>query len=182
MKLICPSCGAVASAEAWTSNADARECIRIVAELPADVSRRALPYLALFRPQVPEIEKGYRGLVWSRALRLLIDLKNLVDEPFISWEKRPARPNIPMAWSQAMEQVIQRPPRRLPLETHGYLRRIAYDIADEMDQAAEVKYNQAERDGSLRNSLSEGRISSPMLEPAMSVEEMRAIRKKNMGR
>ena len=92
------------------------------------------------------------------------------------------RPNSSIAWSRALEQVIQRPPRRLPLETHGYLRRIAYDIADEMDRAAEVKHNLAERDGSLRNSLSNRMEPSQTFEPAMSIDEMRAIRKKNMGR
>jgi hypothetical protein len=181
MRLICPSCGAIASVEAWLSNADSRECLRIVAGMPSDVGRKTLPYLTLFRPRVPENDKGYRGLIWPRALRLALDLKRLVEEPFISWENRPARPNNPLAWSQALEQVIQRPPRRLPLETHGYLRRIAYDIADEMDRAVEVKHNRAERDGSLRTSLSEEREPSPGLEPSMSVEEMKAIRRKNMG-
>lgn len=182
MRFICPSCGAIASVEAWLSNADSRECLGIVAGMPSDVGKKILYYLTLFRPRVPEIDKGYRGLIWPRALRLLIELKRLMDDQFICWEKQPARPNNLHAWSQALEQVIQRPPKRLPLETHGYLRRIAYDIANEMDRVAEVKHNRAECDGTLRSSLSEKRKPSPMLEPAMSVEEMRAIRKKNMGR
>ena len=181
MRFICPSCGAIASVEAWLSNADSRECLSIIAGMPSDVGKQTLYYLTLFRPRVPEIDKGYRGLIWTRTLRLLIELKRLMDDPYIGWENRPTRPNNPLAWSQAMEQVIQRPPRRLPLETHGYLRRIAYDIADEMDRAVEVKHNRAERDGSLRRELSRERKPLPGLEPSMSVEEMKAIRRKNMG-
>lgn len=181
MKLICPSCGAVASAEAWVTNADARQCMRILAELPTDVARKVLPYLAMFRPRVPENEKGYRGLVWPRALRLLAELQRLVAESHISWDNRPARPNSVAAWSQAIEQVVQRPPRRLPLATHGYLRRIAYDVADQIDRAVETKHNQTERDGTLRRKLAGGRMAGGLGSP-LSKEQMRAIRNKNMGR
>ena len=141
MKLTCPSCGAVHSAEAWANDAQARQCILIVAELPSEVSRRAVGYLSLFRPM------SGRGLVWSKALRLLSELKTLVSQAHIQWDKKPARPNLSMAWGEAMERVIQVPPKRLPLKSHGYLTAIAYEIADEMDRSNEVKRNAAERTG-----------------------------------
>ena len=85
MKLICPSCGAVASAEAWTGNADARQCLKTIAVMPSSVSRNILPYLSLFRPQYNGA-KGYRGLVvpgrdklsqkWSFKIEPPIVVKN----------------------------------------------------------------------------------------------------------
>jgi hypothetical protein len=35
------------------------------------------------------------------------------------------------------------------LTSHGYLRRIAYDQADEIDRTVEVRHNQAERKGTV---------------------------------
>lgn len=141
MRLICPSCGALHSAEAWTNDAEARQCLLIVAEMHADVARRALPYLALFRPG------GGRGLKWDKALRLLSELRAMIGEPHIQWDRQPARPGSAAVWAQALEQIVQRPPARLPLTSHGYLRRIAYDVANETDRAAEVRRNAAERSG-----------------------------------
>lgn len=143
MKLVCPSCGAVASAEAWANDAAARQCLRIVAELPGDVGRRCLPYLALFRPL------SGRGMSWQRCLRLLSELAGLVNDSYVQWESRPARPNSAAAWTQAMERMIQQPPRQLPMRNHNYLRTIAYEIANESDRQAEVRHNKAERSGDV---------------------------------
>jgi len=183
MKLICPSCGAVASADAWTANADARQCMRMVAGLPGPVARCALPYLALFRPRVPDNERGYRGLIWPKALRLLGELKRLVDQTNVQWKGRPARPIDAVIWGVAMDRMIERPPHKLPIDSHGYLTSIAYDLADEADRAREVRHNQAERDGSLQAAVKVDRPAAPAeLEPAMTMAEMKAIREKNMGK
>lgn len=163
MRLVCPSCGAVASAEAWPADADARQCLRIVAELPWEVSRRSLQYLALFRPQTG------RGLAWSKALRLLSELAELVKTEYIQWQRQPARPGSAQAWSMAMERVIEKPPRRLPLKSHGYLRAIAYEIADELDRGNEQRKIAAERSGSART-VAEGK--------RVSVEEIRNFKQK----
>lgn len=167
MKLTCPSCGALHSAEAWVNDAQARQCLLLVAELPADVGRRALPYLALFRNP-----GSGRALTWGKALRLLGELRTLVSEHYIQWDRSPARPNNAAAWAEAMEQMVQRPPRRLPLTSHGYLRKIAYDLADEKDRAAEVKRNRAERAGTARPRRPVGVPTPP------SLKEMQEIRKR----
>jgi hypothetical protein len=77
----------------------------------------------------------------------MVELRELTTLPHIQWEKGVARPNSAHAWSMAMERVIENPPKRLPLKTHGYLRAVAYEIADEMDRAVEVKRNKEERKG-----------------------------------
>jgi hypothetical protein len=144
MKLVCPSCGAVASAEAWVNDAEARQAIRLVSELPESVSRRALPYLALFRPMTG------KGLRWQTALKHLAELERLVREPTIQWEGRPARPNDSRLWGQGMDQVVERPPQKLPLKSHGYLKAIVYDLANEADRQAEIRRNQTEASGRIR--------------------------------
>jgi len=140
MKLICPSCGAIHSAEAWQNDATARQCLQLACTLQYDVSSRCFAYLALFR-------SSERSLAWKKVLRLLSELKDLTAAAHIQWEQNAARPNSARAWGLAMDQVVEHPPKRLPLKSHGYLRAIAYDIANDLDRHAEVKQNQAERAG-----------------------------------
>jgi len=143
MKLTCPACGAPAAAESWENDAAARQCLRLVTELPRPVAVRALGYLSLFRPGTG------RGLAWSKALRLLTELKEEIARPAIQWQRQPARPNTPAAWGEALERVVGCPPRRLPLKSHGYLKAIAYEIADELDKGAERQQIAAERSGNV---------------------------------
>lgn len=141
MKLVCPSCGAVHAADAWTADAEARQALKIACELPRDVARHALAYLALFRPA------SGRALRWSRARRLLAELADMTGRASIQWGQQVARPCSPAVWARAVEQMVGRPPARLPLTSHGYLVRIAYDLADQADRRAEVAHNAAERAG-----------------------------------
>jgi hypothetical protein len=130
MRLICPSCGATHSVEAWANDPEAREALSIAAGLPRDVARWALPYIALFRPKK-------RALTWKRARRLLEELQDLVAAPEVQWNNKPPRSNLHSAWARALEQISSHPPKRLPLESHNYLRAIQYGIADELDARAE---------------------------------------------
>jgi hypothetical protein len=169
MRLICPSCGAIHSAESWANDVDTRQCMIMVADLPGEVSRRCLNYLALFRP-------GTRALIWSKALRLLKDLSDLVRAPEVMWEKKPSRPNTVMVWALALDRVIEHPPKRLPLTSHGYLRAIAWEIADEMDRGNESRIIRREHAGD-----GDGVRKMRERPPAMTVEQMRAIREKALG-
>ena len=175
MRLTCPSCGAMHSAESWGNDAAARQCLIVVAELPAEVGRRALPYLALFRTL-----ESKRGLSWDKALRLLHTLRGMVLDSHIQWDRMPARPNSAAAWAQALEQIVQRPPSRLPLASHGYLKRIAYDLANDLDRAREVRHNAEERAGRLPEQT-RAHVETPP-EPLMTMEQMRAIREQSKAR
>ncbi len=172
MKLICPSCGAIHSAEGWLSDADARQCLRIVAELPWEVSRRSLHYIALFRP------RSGRGLQWGKALRLLGELQDLVKTKFVQWDNQPARPCTSGTWGQAMEKMIGFPPKRLPLKSHGYLKSVAYEIADETDRSHEKKIIAAEQSGNISKIKAEGTEAEGR---RVSVEEIRKFKKSLKG-
>lgn len=143
MRLVCPCCGAACAAEAWETDAQARQALRLVSELPESVGRRAIAYLGLFRPA------SGRGLKWAAALKHLAELQRLCREPHVQWEGRPARPSEPLFWGQGMERLCEQPPKKLPLKSHGYLRAIVYEIAEEADRLAERRRNAAEASGEL---------------------------------
>jgi hypothetical protein len=175
MRLTCPACGAVSSAEAWTNDADARACLKIVSEMPWGIPRICLSYLALFRPA------SGKGLSWSKALTLLTGLKGLIEFPHIQWEHRVARPNVPEAWVKAIERVADHPPKTLPLKNHNYLRAVVYEIADDMDKQQEKRDIEAERTGRkvyYRNPL-QNRTGSESEPSRISFEEMRRISEEN---
>lgn len=165
MKLVCPSCGAACAAEAWANDAEARQALKIAAELPESVSRRAIGYMALFRPMTG------RGLKWATVLKHLAELERLVREPFVQWEQRPARPNDSRFWGQAMERLIECPPKKLPLKSHGYMRAIVYEIADDSDREKEKQTIAAGKPLPQKH-----RGDSTL--PQISADEMRRVRER----
>jgi hypothetical protein len=171
MRLTCPACGAVSSAQSYANDADARACLAIVGDLPRGVSRICLSYLALFRPA------SGKGLSWSKAFSLLSGLKNLIAFPHIQWERQVARPNLSEAWEKGMERIIEHPPKTLPLKNHNYLRAVAYEIANEMDRQREVKEIKAERN--YYSNPTQISTASGSLPNRISFEDMKKITEVN---
>ena len=160
MKTVCPSCGAIHSADALFQDAEARQCMKVMSELPAGVGRSVLGYLALFRPGSGKV------LQWRKALRLLSELKDLVGAPHIQRGQNVARPNRSEFWRDGLERIVSNPPGRLPLKSHGYLHSIVYDVANDADRKTEVSRNKDERKGNVEQDQSG---------PAMSMERMKEI-------
>ena len=135
MRLICPACGATASAEAWANDPVMRECLRMLtADLPPAVAGRVLGYLALFRT-------GTRALNWSRAKTLIVQIRELVTSDTISWDRKRVLKNDPRAWAEAIDTIVLHPPRNLPLTSHNYWRKIAYQCAERLDVQREKTHN-----------------------------------------
>jgi hypothetical protein len=177
MKLICPSCGATNSAESWVNDALARQCLKIVGDLPYDVSKRCLAYISMFRSDTG------KSLAWVKALRLLAELQTEVGAAYIQWDKKVARPNTAVAWGTAMERVIEHPPKSLPLKSHGYLKAIAYEIADDLDKKVEYAgghSHAAPAPGAYAQTPEKLVVAVPERR-ACSLEEMRRIRNGNKG-
>ncbi|WP_028314685.1 hypothetical protein [Desulfatibacillum aliphaticivorans] len=150
MKMVCPSCGAIHSAEAWENDADARQCLGIVAKMNKAVAPVALSYLGFFRPA------SGRGLQWKKALRLIQELNSLAMAAEIGWKNNRVLQNRPEIWARAIERMIARPPSDLPLDSHNYLRAIAYSIAKEESVIIEKERNQAENDGTAQAARAAG--------------------------
>ncbi len=120
MRLVCPSCGAVHSLEAWRNEPAWRQFAEALVKLPGPVQSRTLPYLALFR-------RGERGLTAVRALKILDELVGLVALGTIRWEGGEERPAPPQLWAEALDAVLERRPQGL--KNHNYLRHVAWETA-----------------------------------------------------
>ena len=133
MKLVCPSCGLTASAEAWINDAVARDLLLAVAILPAPLPKVTLPYLGLFRPEK-------RALSWAKAGKIVTELAKLAAAGHVQVQGKVARPCPPRILATAMEQMVERRDSiRRPLPNHNYLKQVAWQLADEADAKDELR-------------------------------------------
>lgn len=142
MILKCPVCRARASADAWAAEVHVEAVVRIGCELPTEVSDRMLDYLGLFRPV-----SGVRPMSWRTTRTHAEELKALIDQSGIEWNRGPVQPNDPLAWAAAMDRAMQNPNLDLPLKDHNWLRKVAHGISGEMGRNREMLQIQSERPG-----------------------------------
>jgi hypothetical protein len=142
MKLVCPSCGATASLEAWRNDTAIRYFMERLIQLPGPVLAHVPAYLGLFR-------KNGKAVPWERALTLIKKLKDLVAMDTVQWEREETRPITTAIWAQAMEATIEAAPKGL--KTHNYLRHVAWEKAEELasrrEQDRENERQRRNRDG-----------------------------------
>lgn len=139
MKLTCPSCAAVASADAWANDANCREATLVVSRLAPPLPKIILSYLSLFRP-------GKQSLTWKKALRLALEVEELTGKGYVHVQGRVDRDCPARIWAQAMEKMVERRNNglTLPLDSHVYLSKVAWDMADQADSQAEKNRGQAQ--------------------------------------
>lgn len=130
MLLVCPSCGATASAEAWNNDAAIRYTIDALLQLPTPVRLQALSYLGLFR-------QGTKALPWRRALVIARSLNELVAEGTVHWQGGETRPVNAEIWGKAIEATLASGPKGL--KNHNYMRKCAWDLAAELAAKQETK-------------------------------------------
>lgn len=137
MKMICPACGAIASAEAWLNDTNCRETLLVISRLPAPLPKAALGYLSLFRP-------GKQALSWKKALRLVLEIEEFAAKGFVHVQGRIDRDCPARIWAQAMEQMVERRTGlTLPLPNHTYLSKVAYDLAEQTSRRTETNKDAA---------------------------------------
>jgi hypothetical protein len=157
MKLICPSCGAVAGADAWENDAAAREMLKAACELPSGLQPVLLGYLSLFRP-------GKSALSWKKALRVTRDLAALVAAGHVQVQGKVSRPCPVRIWATAIEQMVERRGSlQLPLPNHNYLRQIAWSLADAADARNEQVARSNEVTGHRRDQQAGVEEISPIM-------------------
>lgn len=160
MKLVCPGCGATASAEAWVNDATCREVLQVVSRLQAPLPKTCLGYLSLFRP-------GVRALTWKKALRVSLEVEQLTGRGFVNIQGKVDRNCPARIWAKAMEQMLEQRDRlNLPMPNHNYLRKVAYDLADQMDYRQEKKSESQKQAQRIRPDRSKGDINLDPLEKA----------------
>lgn len=144
MRLVCPSCGATASAEAWTNDTAIRYTFEALVQLPAPVLRQSLSYLGLFR-------QGTKALPWRRALTVARSLKEIIEAGTVHWQGGETRPCNAEIWGKAMEATLTSGPKGL--KNHNYLRHVAWEMAaelaakEERDRESARQRRQKETDG-----------------------------------
>jgi hypothetical protein len=130
MNLVCPSCGATASAEAWMNDTAIRYTFEALVQLPSPVLRQSLSYLGLFR-------QGTKALPWRRALTIARSLKELVEMKTVHWQGGETRPCTAEIWGKALEATLASGPKGL--KNHNYLRHVAWEMAAEL--AAKMEHD-----------------------------------------
>ena len=178
MKLVCPCCGATASAEAWANDAEAREALALACGLPEPVVRRVLSYLGLFRP-------AGQALRWQRAARLIATLADLASSGHVQVQGKPARPCGPEIWAAGMEQMgAQRERLSLPLKNHNYLRQVVWQLADQADAARESERIRDEKSGNYRaaRDYERTREQSRLAAPPITEQERAKLERLGCGK
>ncbi len=154
MRLRCPLCRGVCSAEAWDDDPDIQRFVKLTSALPADMQTVTWEYLAMFRPA------SSQSLRWRRAANLMQGLTVEIRKNHVQWKRKPARPANPGIWKTALEQITACPPEDLPLTNHTYLRSIVYTHANKIDREAETQRNTSERNGMYRKTLADARSNN----------------------
>ncbi len=98
MVLVCPCCGARASLEAWANDGHIKQFLAELIRLQGQVQALAPYYLGLFR-------HNEHCLIWPRAAKLIVSLREAIEEGAIRWDRGELRPAPPQVWAQAMELV-----------------------------------------------------------------------------
>jgi hypothetical protein len=132
----CPACGTRAPLEAYIEDAAARRamvalCERLAAH-PA-VLQRLPGYLGLHAP-------AGRSAAWSKIARLIAELAELVAAPVVAWD-RAERPCTPELWALAMDEAQDARANgtlSVPLDGHGWLRKVAWTKAGAAESRAEA--------------------------------------------
>lgn len=158
MKLTCPSCGAIASLDAWDNDARWRELLQVASSLPAPLPPAVLGYFSLFRP-------AKSALTVKKALRLAGEIKGMVETGHIQVQGKVARNSTPAQWANGMEQMVERRGAlSLPLKNHNYLRQIVWQLADDADRAREaaIRNNELAGNRQTRDPQPEGGMSELM--------------------
>lgn len=136
---ICPECGLSADLAAFVNQGEHNIALAAALEIPALLGSRVVRYLGLHRPPS-------RALAGAKAARLLTELRDVIISGQIE-RKGVTRPAPLQVWVTALDQILERPPSKLPLTGHGYLYEMVATAADKHAAEAERKREEAARSG-----------------------------------
>lgn len=137
----CPACRVSGGMELFIAHDGAKAAFSALAALaPGDaglLTRAAARYVALFAPEK-------QLLRWDRLAALLLELRTLIEPGRIERKGRLWAAPV-SAWIAAMQTVVDRPPSRLPLTSHGYLLEIIASNADRAEARTEARAEDQKR-------------------------------------
>jgi hypothetical protein len=136
---VCPGCGLRADLEVFAAQAGANAALRAALALPPALGERVIRYLRLFSP--PQ-----KVLSQAKAARLLAELAAAVDSAQVSRRNVAHAAPLPL-WTAALDAVLAQPPERLPLDGHGYLFAVAWNLAEKAAARREQRQEDQLRHG-----------------------------------
>lgn len=134
MRVHCPSCNEQFPLEAGFADDDGKRLAALFVEMEPRFGRAVLAYLRLFSP-------AKRGLRMTRAIRLIAELMDLVNQGTVTRDARTneRKPATVAMWAAGIEQMLaQRDRLQLPLENHNYLRAVVWGITTDPKQAQQL--------------------------------------------
>jgi len=137
MRLSCPACGAEMTLDVAIAHEGARAATLAALELPHQLGKPLIAYIALFRP--PK-----RQLSHDRLASLLNELLPLIQAAQIERNGRTWSAPVEY-WRAALESMIAKRDAgklQLPLKSHGYLLEVVAGIAHDAEGKAETKREQ----------------------------------------
>lgn len=166
MRVTCPDCASRFPLEAGFVEADGKRMAALLADVEPVLGRAVLRYLGLWKP-------AKRELRLERALRIATEVLDLVKAGSVMRDGREGvrRATTPAIWTTAIEQMVDGAARLdLPIDSHGYLRAIAFGLADVVDAKAEAR---RESDLRSRSGVTPTGVSPVAASEAPIVSELR---------
>lgn len=119
---VCPGCGLRADLDVFCVQADANKALAAALDLPPSLGGLILRYLRLFSPPS-------KTLALAKTTRLLVELAETLQSAHVT--RRGVAHPAPLAlWRAALETILNQPPERLPLDSHGYLFQVVFNLAE----------------------------------------------------
>jgi hypothetical protein len=175
MKATCPHCGFYGPVEAFLTEGDAKAALAMISGLPGNLPRLTWSYLGLFRKP-----GANRAMTWSRVLRTVSALADLVRDRDVQWKGSRVVANRPEYWEQGIEAMVERDAQgrlKRPLENHNYLRAIVAELAE---KGFEQGHKQKERE--LRYKPTDGRrVVSAEEQARMDEQALEENKKRALG-
>jgi hypothetical protein len=138
MQLKCPSCGAVASLQAFLADEHAAAALQTALQMPAPLGGRIVDYLGLFRP-------AKNALSWGRVAKLLEELLEPIKAAQLTHDGIIYAAPLSY-WQEALDEMLARRERLdLPVKSHGYLFSIVASKAKKDGAKAETQREEQRR-------------------------------------
>lgn len=141
----CMICGYLAPITTFLEAAGNGELVPEFIKLPQELQAPFCKYLALFKPT------SGRQLQPSKSLRLTKEMVALVSKGYVSRRGKVDRPCPPSVWVRGIEKMLEQVDGlELPMESHNYLRKVVYQLADQADAGRERAHHQQALNGNAQ--------------------------------
>mgnify|MGYP001809767942 CR=1 FL=1 len=139
MRGTCPECGLHGDITLFLDGPALAKGYAAALDIPSPLASRVVRYLRLFRP-------AGKALAHRKAARLLEELAAAIRAGEVTRKGQPWAAPLPV-WEAALDEMLERPPAKLPITTHGYLLDVVASTAAKGAVSAERQRETQARQG-----------------------------------